>query len=128
METKSGYFDGSIGFGPYITKRMFYQNGFNIPIAVNYTFGLKRNGHFELGLGVGINRAIDSAYDIDFSRLLLSFRFGYKYQAPSGGLFFRAGYTPIGPIYYFSGSKSKGLLDSFELVLNIISLGIGVNF
>ena len=127
LQNYYGYLDGSIGFGPYVMDNGYYQKGFNIPIAANYSYGSK-NGHLELGLGVGINRAKDTAIDIDFVRLLAHFRIGYKYQNPKGGAFFKVGFTPIVPAYYFKGSVPKGGFHDIDLFLNAFSLGLGFSF
>lgn len=79
-------------------------------------------------MGLGLNRAIDEKMDLNFTRLLLDFRFGYKYQRPSGGFIFKVAYTPIAPIYYFKGAGPQGLLSSFELFINLLSVGIGYGF
>ena len=82
----------------------------------------------EVGFGIGINRAKDTAIDIDFTRMLANFRLGYKYQNPKGGVFFKVGFTPIVPAFYFHGSVPKGGFHDIDLLLNAFSMGLGVSF
>src|SRR5690606_6876151 len=68
---KKGYFNASIGFAPYLFKNAYYEKGYNIPASINYSFGkrfTKKNGHFELGTGLGLNRAIDEKLNVNFTR------------------------------------------------------------
>lgn len=119
-----GYFNTSIGIAPVI----YYGTGFNIPISINYSYGEKK-GHLELGLGLGLNRAFGENINIDYTRLLANARIGYKYQKTTGGLFLKAGFTPIVPVYYFHGALPKGTLADVELIIfNPFSFGIGYSF
>lgn len=72
---KNGYFNASIGFTPV----SYLEKGHNIPLSLNYTIG-KGNKHFEMGVGLGLNRAFDEEKDIDYQRILGNIRLGYKYQ------------------------------------------------
>lgn len=36
---KKGYFNASIGFAPYLFKDFYYEQGYNIPVSINYSFG-----------------------------------------------------------------------------------------
>ena len=68
-----------------------------VPVMGTYLLG-EGNSHFEVGAGVGLATAgID---DVDLgnehaSALYGTATFGYRYQKPTGGVVFRAGFTPI---------------------------------
>lgn len=119
-----GYFNTSIGFAPL----SYYGKGFSVPVSVNYSYG-EKNGHLEVGLGVVLNKSKDVDATIDYMRLLANIRLGYKYQKPTSGLFFKAAFTPIMPIYYFHGSLQKNSLADLELIVfNSFSLCLGFSF
>lgn len=61
----------------------------SIPIEFNMLFG--SNTH-KVELGLGFTGIFDN---FDFEKMLLLFRFGYRYQPREGGLFFRTGITPF---------------------------------
>lgn len=80
-------------------------------------------------MGLGLNRAIDKDMKFDYTRLLAHIRLGYKYQKASGGVFIKAGFTPIVPVYYFQGTLPSGNLADLELfIVNPFSFGIGYGF
>lgn len=66
------------------------------PIMATYLFG-EGNSHFETGLGIGIGTAgietTNLGEDWD-SEVYGTATLGYRYQKPTGGVIFRAGFTP----------------------------------
>ncbi|HET7229834.1 MAG TPA: hypothetical protein VFJ16_07525 [Longimicrobium sp.] len=73
------------------------------PVMATYLLG-EGNSHFETGLGVGILTASANIDEIDEdfsgSDLYATATLGYRYQKPTGGVIFRAGFTPA----YASGT------------------------
>jgi hypothetical protein len=68
-----------------------------VPVMATYLLG-PGNGHFEIGGGLGLATA--SIDDVDLgddraSEIYGTATFGYRYQKPTGGVIFRAGFTPI---------------------------------
>jgi len=77
-----------------------------LPLEVSYLLG-KGNHHFELGLGFTPIYDTYPRYDYDGRQyagqevvLIGVARIGYRHQKREGGLFYRAGFTPLhGTIY-----------------------------
>ena len=69
-----------------------------VPVIINEIFSYERH-HLEFGLGhVFINESNRTLEDEIISREwngMLTGRFGYRYQKPSGRFIFRAGFTPL---------------------------------
>ncbi|MDQ3395454.1 MAG: hypothetical protein M3512_15275 [Bacteroidota bacterium] len=74
-----------------------------IPIELLGIIGRNKN-HFEIGIGYTLIYSAESNINLqklewEFDKYvvtsLIPFRFGYRFQKPAGGLFFRVGYTPI---------------------------------
>lgn len=73
-----------------------------IPLEFSAFWG-KSNHHLEIG--IGITSYLERSLDIDLDTYEISdkvvfsaiipLRFGYRFQKPEGGFFFRVGYTPI---------------------------------
>jgi len=108
-----------------------------IPLTLNFSMGKTR--HFlELGSGITYNSGIVQAewqYSDGFpysgssgsnseslKALYWTFRAGYKYQRPEGGLFFRIGFTPMLRVKTYSN-----LTDDRDLV-PAFGLGLGYTF
>lgn len=128
------FIDASIGFG------FGFPGYYNIPISVNYTTPVTSNSHFEVGLGTGLSFIEQNSDELRNTRLWLSLRMGYKYQRPQGGLYVRAGFTPVAALYYFKNNENyntlfsdskKGdwkILEDLDLFLSSISLCVGYSF
>lgn len=104
-----------------------------IPLTLNLSLGKTR--HFlELGSGITYNSGIVQA-EWDYSdgfpssgpsgsnseslkALYWTFRAGYKYQRPEGGLFIRIGFTPMLRVKTYSNlTDNRDLLPAFGLGL-----------
>lgn len=68
------------------------------PIMATYLLG-EGNSHFETGLGIGIVTASADIEEVDEefsgSDAYATATLGYRYQKPTGGVIFRAGFTPV---------------------------------
>lgn len=72
-----------------------------IPVEITGLWGKTRH-NFEIGVGATFYSSLQTTINPDNNMLqdkvsinaLLPFRFGYRYQKPEGGSFFRIGYTP----------------------------------
>jgi hypothetical protein len=68
-----------------------------VPVMATYLLG-PGNGHFEIGGGLGLATASFEDADIGNDRgseIYGTATFGYRYQKPTGGVIFRAGFTPL---------------------------------
>ena len=67
------------------------------PVMATYLLG-QGNSHFETALGIGIITASADIEEIDEefsgSDIYGTATLGYRYQKPTGGVIFRAGFTP----------------------------------
>jgi hypothetical protein len=83
-------FSARIGIAPY------GSGDIAVPILANYLLG-SGPSRLELGLGVTVMSItftfIDSDYDL--ARVIGTASFAYRYQKPDGGIFFKAGFTPL---------------------------------
>jgi len=103
-----------------------------IPLEINTFWGAQKE-FFEIGFGLsyidGLNKSEGGVspqngnyYSDDTSRTLyLSFRYGYRYQKPTGGFFFKIGLVTLIKIHDFSNTKGANKIGS-------IGFGIGYNF
>ncbi|WP_207432032.1 hypothetical protein [Sabulibacter ruber] len=88
---------GRIG-GMYLKNTGIIENGgyhmYSFPLELSYLHG-KGNHHLEIG--VGVNPSIEKQFDFDRTNYSIFplVRLGYRYQRSDGGLFFKAGFTPI---------------------------------
>jgi len=111
-----GYFQFSKNWNPII--------GF--PISLNFANG-QFNHHFEFGIGLTYNSGMPQQKIEDFpaeseKAFWATLRLGYKYQKPEGGLFIRAGFTPLIKI------KQYSVLAEETNFLPLLGLGIGYTF
>ena len=84
-------------------------------IGINYNIGLaKRRLEFSSDFN---NSSVNSEESL--KALWASFRFGYKYQKPKGGLFIRAGFTPLIKL------KTYSKFDDSKFLIPLYGLGIG---
>lgn len=72
---------------------------FVVPVMATYLLG-DGNSHFEIGAGAGYaNASVEDATLDDGgesgSTIYGTATFGYRYQKPTGGVIFRAGFTPL---------------------------------
>jgi hypothetical protein len=121
----------TIGYGRYEIDPLFRINhsGFNIPVGLNVIWNEQSNHHLEVGLGMGINQGFGYARgDSGFSRIIMSSRYGYRYQKPEGGLLFRAAVTPLFFVHYFYDNRSRGLFDDLDLYFHVLGVSIGYSF
>ena len=69
-----------------------------LPVMATYLLG-EGNSHFETGLGIGIVTASADIEEVDEefsgSDVYGTATLGYRYQKPTGGVIFRAGFTPV---------------------------------
>ncbi|HKP77068.1 MAG TPA: hypothetical protein VJT67_16170 [Longimicrobiaceae bacterium] len=89
-----------------------------VPVMGTYLLG-EGNHHFEVGAGLGYATAHVETTDVDTdiergSTVCGTATFGYRYQKPTGGVMFRAGFTPM----IFSGGS----------ILPWVGLGVGYAF
>jgi hypothetical protein len=127
-QNENSLIDLSLGFG-YFPFFKEVNPIIGIPISINLTNGLG-NHHFEIGAGLTYNSGIVQrketvesygssldSYSITESLqvLLFSFRIGYKYQKPNGGLFFRLGLTPLLKLKTFSKFDNDNSIPLFGL-------------
>lgn len=134
FEKENAFVDLTIGFGYY----PFFKNVdpiIGVPVAINYTRG-SGSHHYELGVGLtynsGINRQThlyvldgidwsDSYIETENEHAIWSsFRVGYKYQKPDGGIFVRIGLTPLLKIKTLSAYKDDNKLFP--------AIGIGLGY
>lgn len=75
---------------------MYGQDGYFIPVVGNYLLG-KGNSRLELGLGVSIMSIEFGFFDSEeqVSRIIGTASFAYRYQKAGGGIFGKAGFTPL---------------------------------
>lgn len=79
---------------------VYGDSGFFVPVLGNYLLG-KGNSRLELGLGIAAFSITFGFFDSEeeVSRILGTASFAYRYQKPGGGIFGKAGFTPL-----FNGS------------------------
>jgi hypothetical protein len=105
---------------PQIERTGNTYAGYFFPVEVNYLIGSNKS-HLEIGTGYtfgNVHRSILIEKAGGYSRYRefvhgITFRIGYRYFNPEGGVLFRLGFTPIfetthnrssgSPIYYFGG-------------------------
>lgn len=126
-KAKTHSYDLSLGFGYYPNKNNDLNPSYAFPISVNWSNGLK-NHHLDLGFGLTYNSGViqkrSYVHSKSMEALWLSFRLGYKYQKPNGGLFLRVGITPLLKLKEFSSiSDSDNILLKF---LPLFGIGIGI--
>lgn len=132
-ENENSFIDLTLGFG-YFPFFKDLDPIIGIPVSINYTYGSGVH-HFEAGAGLtynsGINRetliyevdGINISYSYKETKyevaLWSSFRIGYKYQKPNGGLFIRLGLTPLLKI------KTLSVFKDDRNIFPAFGLGIG---
>jgi hypothetical protein len=131
-QNENSLIDLSLGFG-YFPFFKEVNPIIGIPVSINLTNGLG-NHHFEIGVGFTYNSGIaqrketfesyGSSLDSystteSLQALWFSFRLGYKYQKPTGGLFLRIGITPLFKLKTFS------TFDNDNSVFPLFGLGVG---
>ena len=132
IQNKNSLVDLSLGYG-YFPFFKDVNPIIGIPISINLTTGLS-NHHFEIGAGLTYNSGIvQRKYDYaaiggslvsnstaeSLVALWCSFRLGYKYQKPNGGLFLRIGFTPLFKLKTFS------IFDNGNNIFSLFGLGVG---
>ena len=102
----------SFSIGCTYWGKIDYSDGrtdIGIPVSYNYLIG-KKNNHLELGLGLTLLyfKIFDNYLNVKEEQKgispIFSLKFGYRYQKPTGGIFYRATFTPI--LYAFSYNKT----------------------
>ena len=111
------YIGYSIGLGLGDPDTYFDEDRFSIPIAVNYTTGL-RSHHFEMGGG------LTYLYAAHKSGMLIGFKFGYKYQTKH--FYFRVSSAPSGYIVTFTKELNNGSeYPNTDLYNNLFGVSVG---
>ncbi len=88
------------------------------PILVNLIHG-KKNNHFEFGFGCTFQPVVGAKSPVN--RYPLTANISYRYQKPSGGFFFKVGYTPV---YYYEDED-----DATNIISRcLIGISFGYSF
>ena len=128
-ESNKLYFDLTAGFG-YFPSINNSDSILGIPVSLNLITG-KNNHHFELGVGLTYNSGlfkeeIKIGNEIISSNSLIAiyntYRIGYKYQKPDGGLFIRANVTP------FIRIKTIKEIPSMTVSKFFPNIGLGIGY
>jgi hypothetical protein len=131
-EVDNSTIDLNLGFG-YFPGAKGWNSIIGIPLYLNFSTGHSKH-HFEFGLGLTYNTGIiQESYiglwnrpsvvkSISQEALFASFKLGYKYQKPGGGLFLRVGFTPLFKIANFSQ------FDSNVSIYPLFGAGAGFTF
>lgn len=129
------FLDLTMGVG-YLPSIKDWNPVYGIPVSLNISSGHNYH-HFEFGIGLTYNSgnvqnqkitesfggSINSNITYESLRAFwCSIRLGYKYQKPTGGLFFRVGFTP------FIKLKTYSTYETNDIILPLIGLGIGYTF
>lgn len=105
----------SVNYERQLTERLFGRVGlgvvtgeendgddditFVVPVMVNYLTHPAGNHHFEAGAGLslitGDSQDLFDEEDESISNVVVTATLGYRYQKPSRGFVFRAGFTPV---------------------------------
>ena len=122
--TKNKYFATSFSVGAtyweqnYKGSFSYYSNLYGMPISFNFLVG-KKNHQFESGIGIsefygtaGSNFYIMVDEEKSITTML-SLKLGYRYQRPTGGMFFRATFTPL--IQGWEYKSIKIIKDDFDV-------------
>lgn len=125
---KKSYFDLGLGLGYFPPVGAATYPNYGIAGSFNWTTGINNN-HFEVGIGLtyssGFLQETHGSDHKTMEALMSSFRIGYKYQKPEGGIFFRVGLTPLVKLKEFSS------LDDGEIFYKfwpLIGIGAGYTF
>ena len=129
----NSYLNLNIGFGYLPSLQSDLNPIYGIPLALNWTSGLKQH-HFETGLGltygngtVQIRDSLSPKNKLEsYVGIYATLRIGYKYQNPNGPLFFRVGLTPMLKIYRLS--RREFYSSPFALGNFLPSVGIGLGY
>ncbi|MDX8341345.1 hypothetical protein SLH46_19255 [Draconibacterium sp. IB214405] len=127
FEKSSLNLDLGVGYDPPLHIDM--NPSYAFPLSLNWTSGIK-NKHFELGIGLTYNSGVSQQIATggktkSMDALWTSFRIGYKYQKPEGGLYFRAGLTPLLRVKKFTSIDHDDFFDKF---LPFFGIGVGLTF
>lgn len=120
--TKKDYFNTTIGFGFH--KKIENDEYFSFPVSINYTTGLYKKNHLELGVCATYLNKKDrfSSNKSVYGGL----RINYKYQSKNS-LFFKTGINFFTKIHSYKDDRG-GLFKDLELVFNMVNLSVGYNF
>jgi hypothetical protein len=113
----------------YVPKLMQFGEGtyFGVPVSYNWLLG-KKSHHLELGLGItGLYaQPSHSATTTNFYTYLTP-KIGYRYQRPTGGLFFKATATPMIDLLSVNTNKIDGFNQRiFSTLGNVAGLNYGI--
>lgn len=120
------------GFGYFPVRDEHIKYLLGIPVSISWNLGKKRN-FLELGGGFTYNYGFAAKViyppgsrkeeDVTIkSSVLGNFRIGYKYQNPSGGFFFKLGFTPFYELIELTGSE----IDYSQYAF--FGIGLGYSF
>lgn len=79
------HFSAAVGFQYFPVTAITRDRLLSITPQLNYFYGIKH--HIEFGVG--------AVFGFLYEGTAASFRIGYRYQKPSGGFFFKSGFTPL---------------------------------
>lgn len=128
-QTYHSFYNLNCGVGYFPPPEKDANPNYGVAISLNRTSGIMKN-HLEIGVGLTYSKGIIQERDTPYvskntfqslEAIYSTIRIGYKYQKPTGGLFFRVGFTPMIMIYRLSDRKISG--ENF-----IPSAGIGLGY
>ena len=130
MATPKFALSAKVGVGTALTSKNDIDPA--VSLEVNGLFG-KSNHRLETGIGTLIGFGFEQTEASmvgetsqgtkivkytpakEYATLNLTARVGYRYQNPNGGLFFRAGISPIATVYSKTGNMGMNLTGSVGL-------------
>lgn len=128
FESNKMFIDLTAGFG-YFPSIDNFDPIVGIPISINITTGVNKL-HFEFGFGMTYNAGLiqegislgDYSEVSSLKAIYTTVRIGFKYQKPNGGIFLRAGLTPMYRI------KTIEELNNVTVSRLMPLLGVGVGY
>jgi hypothetical protein len=109
----------------YVPKSMGFGDGtyIGVPLSYNWLLG-KKSHHLELGVGLTALLVNPNSNTVTDFYTYLTPKIGYRYQRPSGGLFFKATLTPMIDVMHVSTYKFEaGKTRNFSSFNNVVGLG-----
>lgn len=97
------------------------------PVSFNWLLG-KKSHHLELGIGV-TPMYVQSRYASKSQMLYVyaSPKIGYRYQRPSGGMFFKATATALVDLFHFERYNfAQSRINNFSTMDDVLGLGYPV--
>ncbi len=96
-----------------------------IPVELTGLVPISKNKHF-IEVGSGVTTVLMNYLDKFHKELILvlALRIGYRFQKPTGGLFFNVGFTPLYDFYVYNGDPNIG----YHLWQPYAGMSIGYTF